>query len=353
MLDREIVAQAAVLAREQAAMTALVAERDSLVAETPAWVAYRCRVPKHVAKAMVTCGRALPAMPEVAAAFSAGDIGSDHVRVLAAALRRCSKAFEKVEAELVEDARTLRYDVFRRRVQYFVQLADEDGVEGDAREVFEARSVCASRTFEDTVRLDGTMEPIGGAIFLEELRRLEQLEFEADWREARGRVGADARSSDLRRTPARRRHDALVEMAKRSAAMPPGAKRARYLLTVHVGYETLHGRICELADGTVLAPGQVVPLLGEADVERAVFGPDSRVVDLGRRSRLFVGGARRAVQVSELECGEPSCDVRYDRCEVDHVQRWERGGATDRANGRLRCPRHHEGRRRAPPIDDG
>jgi hypothetical protein len=195
------------------------------------------------------------------------------------------------------------------------------------------------------------MAPVGGSIFLQELERLERIEFDADWKDARERLGVAATSSDLRRTPAQRRHDALVEMAKRSAAMPEHARRARYLLTVHVGYETLHGRICELADGTVLTPGQVVPLLTNADVERAVFGPEGRVIDLGRRERLFKGGARRAVEISDLECTHESCDVRYERCDVDHVQPWALGGPTDRANGRVRCPRHNPGRRRSPPDD--
>lgn len=319
---------------------------------TAALVAQRCRMPKQRAKLLLSIGRALRQMPETAEAFDAGAISVDHVRVLAAAQRRCPEAFGKAEAELVEEARTLRFDVFRRRVQYFRQLADDEdegGAEREAQAVHARRSLHASRTFEDMIRTDGWMDPVGGSIWLNELERLERIEFAADWREARERMGETATAADLRRTPAQRRHDAQVEMAKRSAAMPPDARQGRYLLTVLVGYETMRGRICELADGTVVTPGQVVPLLTNADVERAVFGPESRVIDLGRRARLFKGGTRRAVQLSELECSEESCDVRFERCEVDHIERWEHGGPTDRANGRLRCPRHHEGRRRRPP----
>jgi hypothetical protein len=134
--------------------------------------------------------------------------------------------------------------------------------------------------------------------------------------------------------------------------MPADAKQARVLLTILVGYETFAGRICQLADGTVVTPGQVVSLFPDLpvdiDVERAVFSAPSRVIDLGRRARLFVGGARRAVQLQDLECTEETCDEPYERCEVDHVDPWARGGPTDRSNGRLRCPRHHDGRRRPP-----
>ena len=39
----------------------------------------------------------------------------------------------------------------------------------------------------------------------------------------------------------------------------------------------------ELADATVISPGEVVPLLGEADIERIVFDGPSRVIDVGVR----------------------------------------------------------------------
>jgi hypothetical protein len=344
-------AQARRVAAEQARLTRLAHEAIARGIATPGWIAVKTRRPRRLALRMCSNGAALRDMPEAAAAFDGGDIDEDHVQVLASAQRFSPKAFEKVEAELVDDARTCRFDVFHRRVKYFRQLADPDDVEREAQTAHEQRNLHASRTFEECVRVDGTMDPVGGSIFLNELERLQRIEFDADWKEARERLGDAATSGDLRRTPAQRRHDALVEMATRSAAMPEHAKHARYLLTVHVGYETLHGRICELADGTVLTPGQVVPLLTNADVERAVFGPEGRVIDLGRRERLFKGGARRAVEISDLECTHESCDVRYERCDVDHVQPWALGGPTDRANGRVRCPRHNPGRRRSPPDD--
>jgi hypothetical protein len=348
-LREAITAQQRRVRVEQARLTALVHAAVARGIATPGHIAVRCRIGKSAAKRLVSNGHALQRMPEVAEAFDAGDIGEEHVAVLAAARSFAPEAFAKREAELVEDATRLRYDVFRRRVDYFRQEAEPDDVERDAQSSFDARHLHASRTFGDTVRIDATMEPVGGSVWLNELHRIERELFEDDWAEARAAYGERATVDNLGRTSAQRRHDALVEMATRSAAMPADARRPRYLLTVLVGYETMKGRICELADGTVLTPGQVVPLLRNADVERAVFGPDGRVIDLGRRSRLFTGGARRAAQVSELECTEDTCDVRYERCEVDHTLPWAAGGRTDQDNARLRCPTHHPGRRRAPP----
>ena len=92
-------------------------------------------------------------------------------------------------------------------------------------------------------------------------------------------------------------------------------------------------------------------MITDADIERVVFGPDSRVIDLGRRSRLYRGGARRAVQVRDLECTDDLCDEPIKHCDVDHIQRWEDNGPTNHDNGRLRCPQHNPGRRRRKPLN--
>ena len=314
---------------------------------TASWVAWQCQIKKSQARMELSNGRAMRKMPDVGTAHDAGEITAEHVRLLAAAQRANPKAFEKASDELLDDARRCRFDVFARRVGYFRQLADPDGVEQEALDSHQRRNAHASRTFEDTVQVNALLDPVGGTIYMNELDRLERTLFEDDWAEARRRLGEAATKDDLARTAAQRRADAMVEMARRSATLG-NTDLARPLITVLVGYETFAGRMCQLADGTVVTPGQVVPLLNDADIERVVFGGPSRVVDVGRRQRLFRGGTRRAVEVRDLECTEASCDVPYERCDVDHIERWEHGGPTDQDNGRVRCPYHNEGRRRRP-----
>lgn len=115
-----------------------------------------------------------------------------------------------------------------------------------------------------------------------------------------------------------------------------------------VGFETLAGRICELASGTVVSPGSLVPWLDSAWVERIVFDTPSRVIDVGTARRIFVGATRRAVQVRDRECYHDYCDVPAERCEIDHVQPYAAGGATDLKNGRLACGFHNRRRHRGP-----
>jgi hypothetical protein len=93
---------------------------------------------------------------------------------------------------------------------------------------------------------------------------------------------------------------------------------AAALVTIYCGYETFAGRILELADGTVLAPGTVAGLLDEALIERIVFDGPSRVIDVGE-ARLFTGALRRAIEVRDRHCTAPGCHAPAQQCEVDHI----------------------------------
>ena len=115
-----------------------------------------------------------------------------------------------------------------------------------------------------------------------------------------------------------------------------------------VGFETLHGRICELADGTVVAPGSLLAWLDGAYLERAVFASGDRV-EISAATRLFTGATRRAIEVRDRECTHPTCDVPASSCQADHIQPFAAGGATTQENGRLLCGFHNRLRNQRPP----
>jgi hypothetical protein len=260
----------------------------------------------------------------------------------------------------------LRFDTFERRVRYFRLENDRDGEDQRGADALERRGAWASKTFEGTLEVKGTLDPVSGDIWLAELHRIEQQLFDADWADARARLGDAARAEDLQRTPAQRRADAMTLMAIRSHALRPDAHRKTHpLFTVHVGYETFAGALSQLADGTVITPTAIVPWLLDAlgtdvdlgaAVERVVFDGPSRVLDVGATQRLFRGATRRAVETRDLFCWHDACDAPYTRCDIDHIQRVEHNGPTTQTNGRVACPHHNPGRRRPhqppPPPDD-
>ncbi len=315
-----------------------------------AWMAWRCRIPMARAATALRCARELRRMPIVETALVAGSITTDHVKLLADARQCAPEAFEADEERLAVAAGASPFARFQTAIAYWKYVHASDQVEADAASAAERREAHVSTTFKGTVVLDALLDPIGGAIVVEEIERLEQQLFEHDWAEARQRLGDAATASDLARTPRQRRADAFVLMAQRSAAAPADATPARPLLQVLVGEASLE-RICELASGQVVTPGSLVPLLAWADVQRIVFDGPSRVIDVGRRRRLFTGATRTAIQVRDRECTHPSCDVPAIRCEIDHIIPFSSGGLTVQSNGCCRCRFHNQlkGAERPPP----
>jgi hypothetical protein len=250
---------------------------------------------------------------------------------------------------LVDQARTLTFAHFTRAAAYWKQLADPDGCDQDADRRRARREVYLVRSFGGSWLGAMNLDPINGTIVSEELERLEHQLFEADRAEARELLGRDPGPGDhLGRTPGQRRADALVEMAVRSKSTPREARKPAPLFTVLVGWETLHGRICELENGTVLPPWSLLPWLDRADLERAVFAPGRRI-EISPTTRLFTGATRRAIEVRDRQCTHPFCEVTAPFCQADHIQPWALGGPTTQENGRLLCKDHNRQRNQRPP----
>ena len=133
---------------------------------------------------------------------------------------------------------------------------------------------------------------------------------------------------------------ALVEMARRAMAVPPGAKPARILANIACG-EGAFARLCELADGTIIHPGHVVPYLGALDIRSILYDAANRAVAVSFR-RTFVGSLRGVIEVRDLHCQHASgCDEPIDVCDVDHIIPVCHGGVTSQDNGRLMCTYHN------------
>ena len=128
----------------------------------------------------------------------------------------------------------------------------------------------------------------------------------------------------------------------------------RPLITVLVGEAALE-HLCELASGTVIAPGLIVPLLSKADIERVVFDGPDRVIGMSRE-RSFTWALRRAIEVRDRHCRHPcGCDEPADNCDVDHITPHSEGGPTSQENGTLECHPHnrdakkHNAKPKPPP----
>lgn len=342
------VAEARVLAR----WDAQGAWRPSGAKTGAAWLSWKERLPIADARRRLRHARTLRSLPAVEAAWAAGEIDRSHVTtLLGARTARTAKAFAEQHADLLERARSLAFSRFKEACDRFQLVHDPDGAEQTAEEGRAAREVHLSQSFDGMWFGRSTFDPVSGEIVSTTLRMLEQELFDVDWAEARERLGRDPLSIELRRTPAQRRADAMVEMAIRARTAPAGGRRPAPLFTVVVGLDVLTGPVLQLFNRTAITPGTAARWLTEADVERVVFESPSRVIDVGAQRRFFTGALRRAIEVRDRTCYHPSCDEPPERPQVDHIHEASKGGLTTQGNGRLACAFHNRWRNLHPEGD--
>jgi hypothetical protein len=193
------------------------------------------------------------------------------------------------------------------------------------------------RGIGDEVHVEAIFDPVGAATFTAAWERIDNELRLAD------ENNPDAPS----RTPAQRRLDALVEMAVRATTTSnTNGGRPRPLVTVAVGDHSFR-RLCELSDGTVISPGELVAYVGDLDVNAILFNGPLHAIG-GSTTRTFGGLLRRAIEVRDRVCQHPASDGDpINRCDVDHIVPAAAGGTTCQHNGQLlETGRNRDPRRR-------
>lgn len=318
-----------------------------------AWISKQCRVARSAARRRVRLGKMLRHLPACTEAWHNGDIGVDQARAIVALRQpRTEVALERDEELLVSQAKKMGFEDFFRATCYWKQLADPEGADRDDMEKRAERNVFLEASFDGMWMGQMTLDPISGTIAHNELKRLEKVLFNADWAEAKERLGRDPLIDELSRTSGQRRADALVEMATRSRMAPADGQRPSPLFTVLVGFETLHGRICEIENGIVLSPSSLLPWMDGAYFERALMTLGTRI-DVSVKSRFFTGSTRRAIELRDRMCTHPYCYEPAEDCQGDHIEPYSKGGPTTQENGRMLCGFHNRlrnQREHPPPL---
>jgi hypothetical protein len=308
---------------------------------------HRLDLPGGTASRMVRLGRDLVLISTVAQRWAEGEIGADHARIVVAARTEGNAdAFDEWESWFAERAvelglRGLKVTMKRWRLR---TDPDDDGPERHERD----RDAHVSTTFEDTVAVDATLGAVGGSAFKTVFDDLVDELFKADWAAARDELGRDPSVSELARTPAQRRADALVLMAERARAADPSvAARLRPLVIVITGLQGLADGLAELWDRTPLSAKQLARILAEdPDIERYVYGSGETPIAYNERDRLYTGKLRRAIQVRDRHCTGLGCDVPARYCDIDHIEPHAAGGLTTPENGRVACSADNRARPR-------
>jgi hypothetical protein len=299
---------------------------------------------KREAGVAIRRARALRRLPATLAAVSNGDMSAEFVDLVHQASEvDLDIDFRECEPAIVDGCIEAGFAESKDAIRRWIDASDPDGVDARAKKRLEKRGLNAAGTIDGMVHLNGLLPTVGGQEWLAELRRLES------------KLYADDLETGRVRTAHQRRGDALIEMGRRSAALDAteteAGTPARITLSIVIGPRSFE-HLCELADGTPLTPGEIVPHLHRTDLERIVFDTPDRVMSISHR-RSFPAAVKRAIAIRDRRCTHPSgCDEPAEWCDTDHRHEHSKGGETSEANGRLHCRTHnrnHTLRNRTPP----
>jgi hypothetical protein len=116
-------------------------------------------------------------------------------------------------------------------------------------------------------------------------------------------------------------------------------------VVVLIDHQTLLGQlaeagVCELVDGTALAPDTVRRLACGAGILPVVLDGKGRPLDLGVAQRYASPAQRVALTVRDRGCVFPGCDRPSEWCDAHHLDPHPRG-PTAISNLALLCENHH------------
>ena len=258
----------------------------------------------------------------------------------------------------LDKAATLPFKRFQQRVLEWQRLIDEDGTEPPGERVAANRSATCTQDPTDLHwDLKATFTSVDGAHNNQVHQAYVKALFEADWAEAKARVGDKVSMADLYRTDAQRRSDAWTQICADAAASNTTFAAASFRHNIQwssAAYEGMARRFagakaspidpddfrCETIDGDPLDPVEAFANSLVNKIRRVVVDAKSVVIDLGT-ARRFTGLSRDAVRMTGRECFWPGCELPATRCETDHLDDHAKGGRTNPGNGAPGCGRHN------------
>src|SRR5256712_5468366 len=129
-----------------------------------AWLRWKCKLSGGAAMERVEIARQLEKLPQTQAAFASGDVGYQHVAVLARAAEHVgATAVRKEEGTLLQAAQTMDPSQFTTVAKNFEHRVDAAGALAEANHAYERRYFHIGEPVDGLVRIDGILDAEGGA----------------------------------------------------------------------------------------------------------------------------------------------------------------------------------------------
>ena len=325
-LDRAIVTLSAHINAETYELLVLIRQFDERagwlkwgLGNCAEWLHYRCDFSMNAAREKVRVAHALKTLPDVAAAFSTGELSYSKVRAMTRVTGTCngedllSFALKTTTARVEERCRELK-------------CGTADSL-GDAQRAFANRSLRVNRNTERGVMTITIELPLETGDLVE--KALDKA-----------RDDSVSKAEFVDESWSARQADALVAMAGSYLSgntMKPRNSSDDYLVTIHVDQSALAN-----GDGRSSLPIESVKRLC-CDGHAVVIGEDENgePLNIGRKTRTVPTAIKRALMARDKSCAFPGCHHTHF-VDAHHIQHWSAGGETSLDNLMLLCSQHHK-----------
>ncbi|SOD73621.1 uncharacterized protein DUF222 [Jatrophihabitans sp. GAS493] len=308
-----------------------------------------------------------PVFGETAAAQKAGVISAGHAKVITTTLDGLSEDLDfehgaRVQSELVAQARWFTPRDLAKLAARVVAHLDPDGTApSDARQQ-RNRGFTLARRPDGMVIPTGALTPACGAALEAVLDCLSaptpatpapasdtdagagQTGTTGGAAGDSGGVGGGVVERDSR-TPAQRRHDALLDSSLRLLAdggLPPsGGVPTTLLITMSdEQLRTREGYACT-PHGDLISVDEALGLADQTEIITTTLSRTGGVLDVGRTKRCATPTMRLALFARDRGCCFPGCTMPATWTQAHHVTPWQDGGITAVTNTCLLCGFHH------------
>jgi uncharacterized protein DUF222/HNH endonuclease len=292
-----------------------------------AWLRSKCKLSGGAAAERVGIARQLQHLPQTSKAFATGELGYQHVAVLARTADHVGAAVvRKSESSLLRLAVTMDPGQFTGVAKNFEHRVDAQAALAEANRAYQRRYLTISEPLDGIVRIDGVLDAEAGALV----------------RNAVNASGPPAKDDE--RTPGQRRADRLVELCQPRAFGSADGAGPRPHLIIRASVETLidapDAPGGELDGGTIVPAETVRRIACDAAISR-ILGKGELDAEITRASRSTPPATRRALAARDRGCVAEHCNRPPQWTDSHHVKHWIDQGPTTMGNLVLLCRPHH------------
>jgi hypothetical protein len=291
-----------------------------------AWLKWKCKLSGGAAAERVEIGKQLERLPKTEAAFARGDLGYQHVAVMARTAENLgAAAVRSQEGDLLKAAQSMDPGQFTTVVKNFEHRIDAAAALAETNRAYERRYLHISEPQGGVVRIDGLLDAEGGATVRARL------------------AGFMKPIKDDHRSHGQRCADALVESCRQGSGKGDGSG-PRPQLIIRATLDTLAGIPGAPAgevEGGGTVPAETVQRLACDSALSRLTGRTELEHELNRASRTLPASTRRALEARDRRCVWPGCARPLSWCDGHHLVWWTRGGETALPNLALVCRPHH------------